>query len=240
MRLLFGGVRQFVVAQRHQPLGFLCGGYPHHAAAVAGQGHEHARTLRRVELGRDILVGAGMADVEGQRRLMQVAAPDVDAGGLAGQRLPSIRADHQARGQRLAAAGLDRNHRVLRIDRGGLIVIPRQAGKLGRARLQRRHQRPVVDVVAELVEADFLRRKPHLRRTDQPAGVVDQAHGLQCRGLIAAAPPDIQPFEQIGGGAEQRRGAIVGIGRAAGEQRGSSRRSPPAQSRPSNPPVRRR
>ena len=161
-----------------------------------------------------------MGDVEGQRRLMQIAALDVDAGGLAGQRLPSIRADHQARGQRLA-----RRVWIATIASCGSMVAASssmrvRSGKLGRACLERRHQRPVVDVEAELVEADFFRRKPHLRRTDQAAGVVDKAHGLQRRGLIAAASPDIQPFEQFGGRAEQRRGAIVGIGRAAGEQRG--------------------
>ena len=37
---------------------------------------------------------------------------------------------------------------------------------------------------------------------------------------VAAAPPDIEPLEQIDGRAKQRGGAVVGIGRAAGEQGG--------------------
>ena len=56
MRLLFGGFGQFVVAQRHQPLGFRGRRNPHHAAAVAGQGHEHAGPVRRMKLGGDVLV----------------------------------------------------------------------------------------------------------------------------------------------------------------------------------------
>ena len=78
------GFRQFVIAQRDQPFGFPGGGDPHHAAAVAGQGHEHARTLRGVKLRGDISMRPRMADVEGQRRLVEAAAADLDAGGLAG------------------------------------------------------------------------------------------------------------------------------------------------------------
>ena len=126
---------------------------------------------------------------------MEVSTPDVDPGGLAGQGLAPVRADHEPRGERLAGACMDGYDRILRIDGCRLIVISRQAGKLACARLERCHQRAVVDVVAELIEADLLRRKPHFRRTDQPAGVVDEAHGLQCGGLITAALPDVQTFE---------------------------------------------
>jgi hypothetical protein len=71
-----------------------------------------------------------------------------------------------------------------------LIVEPRQTGKLGRALLQRFHQHPVLDVVAERVETDFFGRKSHLRRTDQAAGIVDQPHRLQRRRFLHAARPD--------------------------------------------------
>ena len=54
MRLRFGGLRQFIVAQRDQPFGLLWRRDPHHAAAVAGQRHEHARPLRRMKLRGDI------------------------------------------------------------------------------------------------------------------------------------------------------------------------------------------
>ena len=161
-----------------------------------------------------------MADVEGQRRLIEVAALDLDAGGLAAQRLPPVGADHQARGQRFSLAGANDDIGVIRADRVGLIVEPRQIGKLGRALLQRRHQRAVLDVVAERVEADFVARKPDLGRADQAAGIVDQPHRLQCRRLVLAARPDIQLPQEIDGAAEQGGGAVIGIGRAAGDQGG--------------------
>ena len=71
MRLPLRGFRQFVIAQRDQPFGFPGCGDPHHAAAVAGQGNENARTLRGVKLGGDISMRPRMADVEGQRRLVE-------------------------------------------------------------------------------------------------------------------------------------------------------------------------
>ena len=97
-----------------------------------------------------------MADVEGQRGLTEFAAPDLDAGGLAAKRLPSVGADHEARGQRLFLPGMNGDDGVFRDDSRGLIVEPRQAGKLRCALFQCHHQRAVVDVVAENIEADFL------------------------------------------------------------------------------------
>ena len=96
MRLPLGGLRQFVIAQRDQPFGFLGGGDPHHAAAVAGEGNEYARTLRGVKLGGDISMRPRMADVEGQCRLVERAAADLDAGCLPALRLAAVRADHEA------------------------------------------------------------------------------------------------------------------------------------------------
>ena len=105
MRLLLDGVRQLVVVERDQPLGLLRRRHPDHAAAVAGQGHEHARAVRRVKFGRDVLVRPGMADVEGQRGLVEIAPRHLDAGGLAAQRLPPVGADHEARGSDLPLRG---------------------------------------------------------------------------------------------------------------------------------------
>ncbi len=97
VRLPFRGLGQFVVAERHQPLGLARRGNPHHAAAIAGQGHEHARALRGVKLGRDAVVGPRMRNVERQRRLMQVAASDADPGCRARRRLPSVGTDNKPR-----------------------------------------------------------------------------------------------------------------------------------------------
>ncbi|MET4761066.1 hypothetical protein ABIF76_007985 [Bradyrhizobium ottawaense] len=62
--------------------------------------------------------------------------------------------------------------------------------------------------------------EPDLRRAEQPAGVVDEAHDLERGGLVLAAGPDVKRLQQLDGGAEQRGGAIVGIGNAPRHQRG--------------------
>jgi len=97
-----------------------------------------------------------MGDVEGQRRLLQVAAPDFDSGRGARRRLPSVGADHQSCRQNLALAGANRNRRVIGRDGRGLVVITRQVGKFGGALFERCYQRAVVDVVAELFEPDLI------------------------------------------------------------------------------------
>ena len=90
-------------------------------------------------------------------------------------------------------AGANGDISVFRGDRVGLVVEPRQSSESSAARcFQRRHQRAVLDVVAEHIEADFVARKPHLRRADQAAGVVDQPHRLQRRRLVLAARPDLE------------------------------------------------
>ena len=52
----------------------------------------------------------------------------------------------------------------------------RRCGKAARALFERRDQMPVLDIVAEGVEADFAGLELDLRRAPQPAGVVDEAH----------------------------------------------------------------
>ncbi len=119
-----------------------------------------------------------MADVERQRRLIEFASPDLDAGGLAAERLPAIGAGHQPRGEGASLRRVDGYIGVARADGVSLVVEPRQPRKLGRALFQRSHQQAIFDVVAEFVEADFAGRKPYLGRTDQPASIVDQPHHL--------------------------------------------------------------
>src|SRR6202021_739036 len=93
------GLRQFAVAQRDQAFGLLWCRNPYHAGAVTGQRHKYARPLRRMKLRGDISMRPGMADVESQCGLIELAAFDVDAGRLAARRLPSVGADHEARGK---------------------------------------------------------------------------------------------------------------------------------------------
>ncbi len=162
-----------------------------------------------------------MADVEGQRRLVESATLKLDAGGFAAERVSPIGADHKARGQRFSVGGTDCNQRLVRVDRIRLILEPRQMiGKLSGALLQRCYQQTVLDVVAKYVETDFVAGKPHLGGTDQAAGIIDQAHRPQWRRPVFAAPPNVQLLQQIDGTAKQRGGAIVGVGRSAGDEGG--------------------
>lgn len=159
-----------------------------------------------------------MADVEGQRSLVEIAPSHLDAGGFAAQRLPAVGADHQPGLQRFARAGGDDDSRFVRDDGHRLVVQSREVRQLGCALFQCVDQCAVVDIVAELVEANLLGDEADLRRPDQVASVVDQPHHPQRRGSFATAWPDVEPLQQVDGGAQQRCGAVVRIGRAAGKQ----------------------
>ena len=76
----------------------------------------------------------------------------------------------------------------------------------------------VLDIVAEGVEADFLRFEFYLRRAPEPAGVVDDAHGAQRRGLLGAKFPHAQGGERGDGTGEQGGGAVVARRRPPADQ----------------------
>ena len=162
MRLLLDRGGQFLVAQAAKPLGVRRRRDPDDAGAIAGQGHEHARAMRRVELGRDVAMGPRVADVEGQRRLGQLAPRHRDAGGFAAKRMPAVGADHEAGREKLRGGRADRDVIGFDDDSFGLVIETDETGQLGRARFQRQHQRAVVDVVAEGIEADFVAGEPDL------------------------------------------------------------------------------
>ncbi len=56
---------------------------------------------------------------------------------------------------------------------------------------------------------------------DQPAAVVDEPHDAQRRGAIAARVPDIETLQNLDRRMQERRGAIVAIRNAAGDERRS-------------------
>ena len=81
---------------------------------------------------------AGLGDIEGQCRLLEFAAMDLDAGCVAAKRMPAISADHKPRRQHQALARAYADFSVVGRDRLRLVVEPGQAGKLGRALFERR------------------------------------------------------------------------------------------------------
>ena len=102
MRLPLGGGRQLVVIKREQPLGLLWRATQTTLQRSPGRGtntHGPCGVWNSVET---LWCGRAWADVEGQRRLVERAPADRDAGGLAAQRMPAVGADHEPRGERLA------------------------------------------------------------------------------------------------------------------------------------------
>ncbi len=176
-----------------------------------------------VKLGGDISMRPRMADVEGQRRLVEIAAADRDAGGFAAGRLPAVGADHQPCGQGGPAGRADgrrsasrvRPHRPHRRTGSGWQVRLRVASSAAISSA-------VLDVIAELRRGRFPRAKTSPR-----------AHGSAGRyrrpgASSAAAPPGPRSAarppdrsRKSTSRAEQGRGAVVGIGHAAGNQGGT-------------------
>ncbi|MGY3344728.1 hypothetical protein ACVWYK_003497 [Bradyrhizobium sp. USDA 4470] len=107
-----------------------------------------------------------MADVEGQRRLRQVASRHGNSGSLPAQRVPAIGADHEPGREELSRCRADGDIISFDHDALGLVVKTNEIRQLGRARFERQHQRAVVDVVAEGVSPDLVAGEPDLRRTD--------------------------------------------------------------------------
>lgn len=69
-----------------------------------------------MKFGGDVPVRPAVADIEGQCRLFEIAAMDLDPGCVAGERGSSIRADHEPRRQHQALA------RMLTSASSGVIV----------------------------------------------------------------------------------------------------------------------
>ncbi len=219
MRARFGGARQFLVTERHQPFCFLWLQYPDHAGAVAGQRDKDARSLRCVKFGRNVVVGTGMADVECQRRLMKFAAVDRNARGLPAERVPAIGANRRARRYRSAAGQLNRDDIIASANRSRLVVESRQICQRSGPFFQRRHQNAVLDVIPEHIEADLVAGKLDLRRPDEATGVVDQPHDAQLGGLVLAVRPHLKRLQKIDRSAEKRCRPVIGINRSPGNQR---------------------
>ena len=98
MRLSFGRLREFIVAERREPRGLPGSSDPHHAAAKATQRYEDAGPVRGVKLGGHVLVRARMGDVEGQRALIEIAPSYRDTCRLPAHRVPAVGPDYEARG----------------------------------------------------------------------------------------------------------------------------------------------
>ena len=128
-----------------------------------------------------------MREIERQRRLRISAAFRADAGRGAAERALSVGADHKPHARR-AVIELDGDARGIAIDGDGRPADARDL-QLRRARIKRREQMPVLDIVAEGVEADVRGGEGDFRRAKEPLRVVDDADGNERRGMRQAVLP---------------------------------------------------
>ena len=196
MRAPFELGRERIVIERREPLGLRRLDHADDARTRARQRHQRERSAFGVELGRDVTMRPVMPDVEGERRLRIAAARRFDPGRGAAQRIGAVGADDEPRRDQIAVVEPDDDAILGGLDRGRARIDAPQGRKGGRAALQRGDQMPVLDVVAECRKPDLARREGHLRRADQPRGVVDQADRRKRRRLRGAERPDAQCVER--------------------------------------------
>ncbi len=159
-----------------------------------------------------------MRESDGERRLRIVSGIARNAGGFARERFAAVRTNDQPCCDPLTAAERDRCiFNVTGDVLNALTPYCERRQLLGFAR-QRFDQMPVFDVVAECIEADFAGIEFHLRRAQQPAGVVDNAHHAKWRGMAAAQRPNLQRFKCRDGTRKESGGPIVGRGGLIADQ----------------------
>ncbi len=169
---------------------------------------------------------AGMGDNRGQRALRIIPVASGDAGRLAHPRAAPIGPDDEARPQRKALARQQDAVLVGRDpgDEARLVADPGRGGEPGR---QRRDQLGILDIPAEGGQPDLGGAELDRGLAEQAAGVVDEPHHGQRRGLVGQRVMQAELAEQPPGAVEQGDGAAVAMGRT-----GPSRamRRPPSAS----------
>ena len=113
---------------------------------------------------------------------------------------------------------LDRDARGIAIDGDGCPADARDL-QLRRARIKRREQMPVLDVVAEGVEADVRGGEGDFRRAQEPLRVVDDADGNERRGMRQAVLPYAERRQRGDRAGEQRGGAVIVLRLTGDKQR---------------------
>src|SRR4051812_5470761 len=100
-----------------------------------------------------------MREIESERGLRISAAITLDPGRGAAERTPSIGADDQAGGDASAAVERNGHTGIGRFHRAGFVLDPDKRRELFPATIERGHEMPVLDIVAERFEADLGRGK---------------------------------------------------------------------------------
>ena len=160
MRLLLARLGQFVVAQRHQPLGFRGAETQTTLQRSPGRGTNTQGPCGVWNSVETLRCGPRVADVEGQRRLR------ADRGGVTA--MPAASRHSECRPSAPTTSRADSNWplavRIATSSASRTIVSASSSKRVRPESSAARsssasHQRAVVDVVAELVEADFVPRR---------------------------------------------------------------------------------
>ncbi len=116
----------------------------------------------------------------------------------AAQRTSSLGSDRQARRYRSSVRQPHRHFVTIDLDRSGVLVDERDCRQFTRARFKGCDNQPVLDIVAERIEADLAGREMNLRRPHQSRRIVDNADDLQRRGVLPAMLPHAERLERGG------------------------------------------
>ena len=204
-------------------------GHPDEARPAAGQGDEGEGALTGVELGRGLPVLAVMGQDRRQRGLRVGPGPRRDAGGLPQGRAAAVGRDDEARRDsdpsasvRMRGVPVDRRRPTVPSTRRSAAASARRGG-------QPVDEGGVLDVPAEGVEIDLAGMERHRRRPEEAAGIVDDPHGLEGRGVRARPRPRRRAPS---GTVPSRRGGRRCVRRGA--------RPPARRGRCETPPARRR
>ncbi|OJG00034.1 hypothetical protein AX760_11675 [Pararhizobium antarcticum] len=213
LHALLDGERQGFQRQR---CGFGCSlgfAHPDEARAVAGQGNLGERTILGVKFRRNIAVRQLMSKIEDDGGLRIGPAMHIDARRLAHGGTSSIGTDNEARRQRTSV--IQNNHACSVIDgqirKGFLDPDDPRMGKHGS--LDQRQERCIRDVETEGIKADLGGMEGYCRRTQQPAGAIDDSHRGEGRRQRCDGGPEAQPFDERDRLVHQgRRAAIAALG----------------------------
>ena len=134
--------------------------------------------------------------------------------------LAAVGRDGKPAAQRTAAGKIDGDAIVIGAHRVRLRVEVYERGRFGHAPPQRRDQMGVLDIPGKRLQPEFGGFEPHLRSAPEPAGIVDDAHDAQRRGIVAAGRPHPEGIERGHRRRHQGRGAIIDPVRPQGDQHG--------------------
>ena len=169
-----------------------------------GEGHGGDRALFLVQLGRDVRMRQRMAEARGDRALLVAPLADADAGRNPADRTPAVGACHQPRGEAGAVAQAQHGVAAIELDVGDARRDDRGQDLL-RAGIKRIGESGVGDVVAEGGKPELARLELDVRRAQETARRIDDADGLQRRGVAREPLPDTESLQEIDRACEQRR-----------------------------------